>query len=90
MGTVQLSKKEKKSGYLKMVLEKTSGGLTFAVKRRLALRNGHFLRCYNCGCPKMQKRKRYPKEGKRGGLFCFNCGWLTDYRGRSIVREQDA
>ena len=73
-GLAKLSKKERKSGYLILSIEKVGGKLTPEAKRRLALKNGGFRECKVCGCPKMVRR--YPRPGKRSGLYCYNCGWV--------------
>lgn len=78
MGLASLSKKERKSGYLKQIVEKSGGHLTVDAKRRLALKAGGFSNCINCHSPKMQKRTG--KGKKKGGLYCYNCGWIKRTR----------
>lgn len=74
MGLAKLSKKEKPSGYLKSIT-KDGGHLIPEKKRQLALKNGRFRVCFNCGCPKMQHRSG--RLRKRNGFYCYNCGWLS-------------
>lgn len=74
-----LPKVDAKSGFLTglqdwMKTHKLEGGLNPHNKRYLAIKNGGFMNCPNCGCPKARRRRKTP--GKRSGLHCGNCGWI--------------
>jgi len=72
MGVNEMVKK--KSGHLENAQKelKGKGGLTQENKMYLRLKNGGWISCPNCGCP---KARRHNKHG--GRIHCQNCGWIT-------------